>query len=90
MRISRARRSFIRGVGTGFAALPFFKLLEDSFAKAAGETLPLRFVTMYHPHGIAQEYFGMQVGDTETNFNLSFANSSLKAWKQQFPCSSAC
>ncbi len=80
MKISPARRSFLRGVGTGFAALPFFKLLEDSHAKAAGELLPLRFVTMYHPHGIAQEYFGMQAGDTETTFDLSFANSSLKAF----------
>jgi Protein of unknown function (DUF1552) len=77
---SAARRSFLRGVGAGFASLPFFKLLEDSFAKAAGETLPLRFVTMYHPHGVAAEYWGMQAGDTETSFNLSFANSSLKAF----------
>ncbi|MBC8133556.1 MAG: DUF1552 domain-containing protein [Deltaproteobacteria bacterium] len=80
MKISRARRSFLRGVGTGFAALPFFKLLEDSHAKAVGEILPLRFVTLYHPHGIAHEYWGMQPGDTETAFNLSFANSSLKAF----------
>ncbi|MEP6655330.1 MAG: DUF1552 domain-containing protein, partial [Myxococcales bacterium] len=76
-KLSRARRSFLRGVGTGFAALPFFKLLEDSYAKAAGDMLPLRFVTMYHPHGIAQEYFGMQPGDTETAFNLDYPNSSL-------------
>jgi len=79
-KLSKARRSFLRGVGTGFASLPFFKLLEDGFAKAAGDTLPLRFVTLYHPHGIAQEYFGMQPGDTETTFNLSFANSSLSAF----------
>jgi hypothetical protein len=78
--LSKSRRSFIRGVGAGFATLPFFKLLEDSFAKAAGETLPLKFVTMYHPHGIAAEYFVMQSGDTETTFNLGFANSTLKAF----------
>lgn len=78
--VSRHRRSFMKGVGAGFASLPFFKLLEDSFAKAAGETLPLRFLTMYHPHGIAAEYFVMQSGDTETSFNLGFANSTLKAF----------
>jgi hypothetical protein len=77
---SRARRSFLRGVGAGFAALPFFKLLEDSHVRAQGGSLPLRFVTMYHPHGIAAEYWGMQPGDTETNFNLSFANSSLTSF----------
>lgn len=80
MKISRARRSFLRGVGTGFAALPFFKLLEDSYAKAAGDTLPLRFVTMYHPHGVAHEHYGMQPGDTETTFNLTYPNSSLTAF----------
>ncbi|MES1172348.1 MAG: DUF1552 domain-containing protein [Bacteroidota bacterium] len=80
MKRSPARRAFLRGVGVGFASLPFFKLLEDSFVQAAGETLPLRFVTLYHPHGVAAEYFGMQPGDTETTFNLAFANSSLTAF----------
>ena len=74
---SKARRSFLRGVGVGFASLPFFKLLEDSYVRAQGGTLPLRFVTLYHPHGIAAEYWGLQPGDTETNFNLSFPNASL-------------
>ena len=73
-----ARRSFLRGVGAGFASLPFFKMLEHSFVQAAGVTPPLRFVTMYHPHGIAAELWAMQAGDTETNFNLTFANSSLQ------------
>jgi hypothetical protein len=75
--LSANRRSFLRGVGAGFASLPFFKLLEDSYARAAGDALPLRFVAMYHPHGIAAEYWGMQAGDTETSFNLGFANSCL-------------
>ena len=55
LNLSKSRRSFIRGVGAGFASLPFFKLLEDSFAQATGEKLPLKFVTMYHPHGIAAD-----------------------------------
>jgi hypothetical protein len=40
---SPTRRSFLRAVGAGAAALPFYGLLEDSVAQAAGETLPLRF-----------------------------------------------
>jgi hypothetical protein len=57
---SATRRSFLRAVGAGAVALPFYRLLEDHFAKAYGETLPLRFIGVYHPHGIAAEYFGMQ------------------------------
>ena len=41
-------------------------------AHAAGETPPLRFVTMYHPHGIAAETWAMRGADTETNFDLTF------------------
>lgn len=78
MKLSATRRSFMRAVGAGFASFPFYKMLENSFAHAAGETLPLRFVTMYHPHGIAGEHFVMQSGDTETNFNLGYANSPLQ------------
>jgi Protein of unknown function (DUF1552) len=78
MKLSANRRMFIRGVGAGFASLPFFKLLEDGFAHSAGDTLPLRFLTMYHPHGIAAELWGMQAGETETSYNLNFTNSSVQ------------
>jgi hypothetical protein len=57
---SASRRSFLRAVGAGAVALPFYRLLEDHFAKAYGETLPLRFIGVDHPHGIAAELFAMQ------------------------------
>ncbi len=41
-------------------------------AHAAGESPPLRFVTMYHPHGIAAESWAMRGTDTESNFDLTF------------------
>jgi hypothetical protein len=75
---SATRRSFLRAVGAGAAALPFYRLLEDQVARAAGEVLPLRFVGVYHPHGVAAEHFVMQPSDTETNFNITFANCSLQ------------
>jgi Protein of unknown function (DUF1552) len=75
---SASRRSFLRACGLGAASLPFFKLVEDSYAKATGETLPLRFVTLYHPHGIAAELWAMQPTDTETTFNLTAPNSALQ------------
>jgi hypothetical protein len=68
----------LKAVGAAGAALPFYQLLEDSVARAAGDPQPLRFLTLYHPHGIAAEYFVMQPGDTETAFNLGFANSVLQ------------
>jgi hypothetical protein len=73
---SQTRRSFLRAVGIGATALPFYRLLEDSVARAAGETIPLRFAGIYHPHGIAAELFVMQSGDTETNFSLTYTGSN--------------
>src|SRR5262249_20196326 len=75
---SSNRRSFMRAVGAGFASLPFFKLLEDSFAKGAGDTLPLRLVAVYHPHGVAAELWAMKSTDTETSFDIGYANCSLQ------------
>ena len=49
------RRAFLRAVGAGAATLPFFRLLENSAAQAQGAELPLKFVTIYHPHGVAAE-----------------------------------
>jgi hypothetical protein len=90
---SASRRSFLRAVGVGATALPFYRLLEDSFAVAAGEALPLKLIAMSHPHGLANEYWNMRtptspdikvesasmVGtDTETSFDIKYANCSLQ------------
>jgi hypothetical protein len=69
---STARRSFLRAVGAGFASFPFLRILEDSVAHAAGESPPQRFVTMYHPHGIAAETWVMRGADSEANLDLTF------------------
>jgi hypothetical protein len=75
---SKNRRAFLRAVGAGFATLPFFRLVEDSFAQSMGETLPLKFAGIYHPHGIAAELWAMRSGDTETNFDISYKDCSLQ------------
>jgi hypothetical protein len=90
---SATRRSFLRAVGAGAMALPFYQLLEDSAAQAAGEKLPLKFLTLSHPHGIATEFWGMRSAmspdipvealslkgtDTETSFDISYPNCSLQ------------
>jgi hypothetical protein len=90
---SASRRSFLRAVGAGATALPFYRLLEDSFAHAAGEVLPLRLMTISAPHGVASEYWNMRTAtspdiaveglsmkgtDTETSFDIKYPNCSLQ------------
>jgi len=69
---------FLRAMGAGFAALPFSRLLENSVAQAAGETLPLKFITIYHPHGLSAEYWALKAGETETAFDITYPNCSLQ------------
>jgi len=77
-RVSATRRNFLRAMGAGMAALPFSRLLENSVAQAAGETLPLKFITIYHPHGLAAEFWAMKSADTESSFDISYDNCSLQ------------
>lgn len=78
MKRSSTRRAFLRAVGGGVMLAPFGRLLENSVAQAAGETLPLKFVTIYHPHGISAEYWAMKAADTESSFDISYENCSLQ------------
>jgi hypothetical protein len=75
-RLAASRRSFLKAVGAGTAALPFYRLLEDSAVNAQAG-LPLRFLCVYHPHGIAAEYFNLRPGETETSFDLRYDGSVL-------------
>src|SRR6478752_470369 len=77
-RLSPTRRAFLRAMGAGMAALPFSRLLENSVAQAAGETLPLKFITIYHPHGLSAEYWAMKSSDTETTFDIGYKDCSLQ------------
>jgi hypothetical protein len=72
------RRAFLRAVGSGFAALPFFRVVQDAYAQSMGEALPQRFIGVYHPHGIAAELFTRQPGDTETKFDISHPDCPLQ------------
>jgi hypothetical protein len=81
------RRSFLRAMGMGFATLPCLRLLENSVAQAQGAELPLKFVTIYHPHGLAAEYWGIGQGvagqrgiiqESEPSFDITYQNCSLQ------------
>lgn len=89
---SATRRSFLRAVGAGATLLPFYRLLEDSVAQAAGEKPPLKLMVISHPHGISKEYWGMRTSDspniaveglstrgtdTETTFDIAYPNCTL-------------
>jgi hypothetical protein len=75
-RLAWSRRSFLRAVGAGAASLPFFKLLEHSAVDAHADTLPLKFIGVYHPHGCAYELWRPQ--GTETSFDITYASCSLQ------------
>jgi hypothetical protein len=84
-RMLATRRSFLRAVGAGFAALPCFRLLENNFAQAQGAELPLKFITVYMPHGICAEYYNRgqrgtapAVTETETDFDITYTNCVLQ------------
>jgi len=72
------RRTLLRSLGVGVAALPFTRIVEESYARAAGETPPQRFIGVYHPHGIAAELFARQDGETETSFALDYPDCALQ------------
>lgn len=90
---SATRRSFLRAVGASATFLPFYGLLENSVAQAAGEPLPLKLMVISSPHGVAKEYWSMRTPDapdiavealstrgtdTETDFDIAYPNCSLQ------------
>ena len=72
------RRAFLRAVGAVGAALPFYRLVENSYAQSAGDALPLKFIGVYHPHGLAAEHWVMKASDTETAFDIAYEICSLQ------------
>jgi hypothetical protein len=70
------RRSVLKALGA-FASLPLGRLLESSIAQAQTASTPLKFIGVYHPHGLSMECYARRPGETETNFALDFTDSSL-------------
>lgn len=73
-----SRRTFLRALGVTAASFPFLKMLENSAVHAQEGGIPLKFVGVYHPHGVAKELFGRQESETETEFSLTWTNCSLQ------------
>lgn len=70
------RRSILKALGA-FASMPVGRLLYRSIAMAQGMPAPLKFIGVYHPHGISAEHYARRATDTETQFDLHFADSAL-------------
>lgn len=70
------RRSVLKALGV-FATVPLGRWLSSSMALAQGMPAPLKFIGVYHPHGVSDSCYAMRAGETETSFNLNFADSAL-------------
>jgi hypothetical protein len=72
------RRSFLKSLGAAAAALPFYRLLEHSAVQAATGERPLAFVGVAGFHGKPQRYFARRAGETDTTYDLGYADCALR------------
>lgn len=77
-RAQSTRRSFLKAVGAAAAALPFYGLLEDNVVLADSGALPLRFVGVGAFHATTQLFWARQAGETDTTYDLSYADCALR------------
>jgi hypothetical protein len=69
---SRTRRQFLRWASATAALVPFGRALEQSVARAAGETQPLRFIAVFVPHGVIEPLWR-----PGANFDLRYEHATL-------------
>jgi hypothetical protein len=70
------RRSILKALGA-FATLPLGELLSRSIAHAQSAAPPLKFIGLYHPHGVSSDHYLRRPGETDTQFDLNFADCAL-------------
>jgi hypothetical protein len=70
------RRTLLRAAVAGAASVPLLRLLER--ASRADDVGTLKFICIYHPHGVSAEYWAMKPTDTETNFDITYQGCSLQ------------
>lgn len=58
------------------AATPLVRLLGSSVVRAQDPSLT-NFICVYHPHGIAAEFWAMKPNESETSYDLKYENCSL-------------
>ncbi|HEX4334265.1 MAG TPA: DUF1552 domain-containing protein [Polyangiaceae bacterium] len=71
------RRQLLRATLAGAASIPLIRALEG-VSRASGPTALKNFICIYHPHGIAAEYWALRSGETETSFDVTYDGCSLQ------------
>jgi hypothetical protein len=71
--VKLSRRSALKGL-SAFGAIPFMRAIE---ASAAGTPGPMRFLGVYYPHGASSPYYGLRTGESESQFDISYASCVL-------------
>jgi hypothetical protein len=79
-RLAHGRRSFLRALGAGAMALPFYRLLENSAVHAQSAALPMRYVSVLHVNAAASPLFLRREGETETDFDIAYDRCVLKCF----------
>lgn len=79
-RLKRNRRSFLRALGAGAIALPFYRLLENSAVYAQSAATPMRYLSVLHVNAAASPLFLRRDGETETDFDIAYDGCVLKCF----------
>lgn len=79
-RLAHGRRSFLRALGAGAAALPFYRLLEHSAVHAQSGATPLRYLSVLHVNAAASPLFLRREGETETDFDIAYDSCVLRCF----------
>ena len=77
-KIRQTRRSFLKAVGLTAAALPFYRMLENDVVRAQTGMLPQKFVGVGTFHATTQQFYARRAGETDTNYDISYADCALR------------
>ena len=76
MSVRLGRRQLLRTGVYAAASVPLLRAF-GSVARADPGALK-NFICIYHPHGIAAEYWALRTADSETSFDIGYDNCSLQ------------
>jgi hypothetical protein len=73
-----SRRQLMKAGLLSAASLPLVRALGRSSIAHAQDAGLQNFICIYHPHGIAAEFWAQRAGDSEMQFDLAYENCSLQ------------
>ena len=72
-----SRRHLLQAGLYGAASLPLMRVLGSAAQAHAQDATLKNFICIYHPHGVAGEFWAMKSGESETSYDLKYENCSL-------------